>query len=628
VRFFSFLRPAFTILLTISTLFGCTSEFSDSPRIGGGGLGTISSANIGSQEFGSFPSSKFPWELWQVGRDLKGEVINDPFIVKGDELNKKGEAKEALNYYQRAAAQQLAFPIKEALAIRISSSQLSLDQAKEALVTLSQYFRINNLDVSNVEARFSVIFAYAYGRIGDLDQSLAWFSRVHKIVEGKGSYGHSATLGSSLLLRTIPDKELIEIDQIWSSDQFISTVIGHERARRSRMGGTFEVVSKEKPFWSALSEGSNLVTQNSIINNSEAHSLEQISGSPDVVGVLLPLTGRFSNLGTNTLNGITLSFQDTQKKLKVLAKDTQGDSTFAVAAVDQLLAESLPSVVLGPLLSEPATTVVPILRERGIPNLTFSKKDSPIYGGTAFQIGASSASQIESLLNTTASVLNIKRYGIVYSQDSNGYEFLRDFRRYAAEMGLKISYEAGYGNDYRESFVKIAEEIEKTDVEAIFFPDEIDKATVLFSNIKPSFRKSVKALGSASWDNPQKLNAARTLLEGAIFVSPFFLKSQNELNKKFNEIYKKQYGIDPDFLAAQGFDAGTIALAALSRKQSEGLSFIDAFRAIDNYHGLTGKISVTPDGSIRRLFSIIQVSENGLKEIIPAQTQSISAVDF
>jgi len=104
------------------------------------------------------------------------------------------------------------------------------------------------------------------------------------------------------------------------------------------MGGTFEVVSKEKPFWSALSKGSNLVTQNSIINNSEAHSLEQISGSPDVVGVLLPLTGRFSNLGTNTLNGITLSFQDTQKKLKVLAKDTQCDSTFAVAAVDQLLA--------------------------------------------------------------------------------------------------------------------------------------------------------------------------------------------------------------------------------------------------------------------------------------------------
>jgi ABC-type branched-subunit amino acid transport system substrate-binding protein len=180
---------------------------------------------------------------------------------------------------------------------------------------------------------------------------------------------------------------------------------------------------------------------------------------------------------------------------------------------------------------------------------------------------------------------------------------------------MEIVYETPYGSEYGESFVTIAQELEKANPSGVFFPDEISKATVLVSNFTPAFRKKVKILGSAAWDNVAKLNSARTLLEGCVYVSPYFTRSQREIIKRFNTIYKNSYGVEPDFLAAQGFDAATMALAAISRNQSEGISFEDAFRAIDNYDGLTGKMKVRSDGVVERQYSVIQLGEKGLIEL-------------
>ncbi len=150
----------------------------------------------------------------------------------------------------------------------------------------------------------------------------------------------------------------------------------------------------------------------------------------------------------------------------------------------------------------------------------------------------------------------------------------------------------------------------------MLIPDNIDVSSRFLSTLSQSFRKQVRILGTATWDNPTKIANSQALFEGAIFVSPFFTLSSNPTIKSFIDSYKGKYGTSPNFLAAQGFDAGTIVLSALKKAHGEGLNFVEALRMLPPYDGLTGNISVNAKGEIVREFKIISVTKNGLAESI------------
>ena len=80
--------------------------------------------------------------------------------------------------------------------------------------------------------------------------------------------------------------------------------------------------------------------------------------------------------------------------------------------------------------------------------------------------------------------------------------------------------------------------------------------------------------------------------------------------------YRNKYGVDPDFLSAQGFDAGTMLVGAIRRAQNEGtIGVKDAFLGIQSYKGLTGELAVDKRGEVDRRFAVVQLAETGLKEL-------------
>ena len=154
--------PRFLVLATIVALIGCSSEFSEPSRprrIINNGV-----SYPATQQFGVLPSTLNPWEKFQFGKDISGSIISDPYLVKGDEAFARGDRKEALEYYRKAWVQNQPFVVKEALALRVSAAQLGLDQGKESLVTLSQFFRENNIGIDGVKGPLALVFAYGYGR--------------------------------------------------------------------------------------------------------------------------------------------------------------------------------------------------------------------------------------------------------------------------------------------------------------------------------------------------------------------------------------------------------------------------------------------------------------------------------
>lgn len=549
-----------------------------------------------------------PWEIWPIGTDLQGQSFKSLLIAHGDTQLRAGRRAEALDDYAQAQSGPLAPSEYEALVMRIASTELALDQPNKSLTTLSNYFRTSGKVVDDVDGRFSLIFAYAYGRKGDLDQSIAWFSRVARVGANQPGIRTAAEQGLNSILRSVPDDRLNQLTEQWAADTFVRVLVAEERARRVAGGG--------------IEDGS----QSGIWASTGAGTLVAASGNTTTIGVLLPLSGSFANLGKSVRNGIDLAVagrtQSGTPELKVAYRDADSTPDQAVARARELLSVDGATVILGPLLSEHAYAVGEFARHSRVPLMSLAKNSNFATGENIFRLGATSDSQVRSLLEVSKERLQLKRYAMVYPDDAAGKELAETFRAELGARGLQLVYESSYPRGNVDVFVTIADALEKSNAEAVFFPDSITTASRFFGSLSPSFRERARPLGVAMWDNPLQLANSSTVLEGAVFVSPFFAASNRPAIAQFNQAYQTAYGQPPDFLAAQGFDALTILAEAAHRQRSEGVVLSMAIQQVDTYEGLTGRITVRSDGELQRQFSVVQMNNGKIQEVLEPETPS------
>lgn len=588
-----------TLVVLSLTLTCCSSSTLTNPF----GLGSSSESYPTTEPLAPTRGlERYPWEMWVTGRDLESGIIGNNFIVKADQLVGANRRKEALLLYNRAKNSELTPREQEALILRIASTQLATDQATEALQTLSEYSRKRALRVQEVDPRFAVVFAYAYGRTNNYEQSLAWFSQLYNESQGKGTYAIISSNGLLRLLSSLSEDQLNTLSEKWGGDLFVFNSIREER--RKRVMGVHKLPdSSGRPFWE----------QPSISNRTDP--LLSAGSSGGKVAALLPLTGKYSKLGKSTKNGLELALTEADSKVRVDSRDSGGTAYQASQEVLHFFERGNPSVIVGPLLSDEAEAVMPLVEDYDVPVLTFSRREGSYFGKNVFRLGATVSSQISSLVSAAVDDMRFNRVAVVFPETQAGYEAATEFRKQLSIRGLQPELEYSYDPNDRDGFVPIVEQLEASNIQALFFPDDLDKAVVFVSNFSPLFKKRVRMLGLASWDNTTELARARTLLDGAIFVSPFFKNSKREIVSRFRTAYKSRYKKDPDFLAAQGFDAGTMVLAALDRQIRDQISFEESFRGIASYNGLTGQISVLPNGEVQRFFTVVTLKDSKVVDV-------------
>ncbi len=546
-----------------------------------------------------------PWESWGLHRDLDGAPIRNGLILEGDSLVEAGRLQEGLERYLAARADRMPGVVRDSLMIRIASVYLKLDEPRKSLDMLSDYFRATERSEDSVDSRFSLLFAYAFGRQGEIDQSLAWFSRANRLSAGRGEVSTVAEQGVRLFLRVLPDDKFYPLSRSWNSDSFVRELHGNEARRRALPDYREPSQDYAVRFWE-LAPG-------------DLRQWQVASSQPDgtPIGVLLPLTGRFAKLGASAKRGIELALlgQQVEGEFTPSIQDTAGDEVIADAGLRELLAAGELPVVVGPLLSDVAQSVARLAKEQRVPLLSFSKRSYFETGAGVYRLGPTVETQIDSLVEAVYRRKNILRYGIVAPQTEAGEHYAEVFRNKLIELNLDLVYDTRYTPGDDTSLAAIAAELEESPIEAIFFPDSLTQASRFFGNFPRWKREQMPLLGLAQWDNEQELAQSRTVMEGSIFVSPFFSQSDREIIQKFLTSYKNKFGHRPDFLAAQSFDAVTMIVAALRRHQSEGIPLSQALSEIDIYEGLTGSITVRPDGELSRRFAVVELHQGRLREV-------------
>jgi branched-chain amino acid transport system substrate-binding protein len=249
-----------------------------------------------------------------------------------------------------------------------------------------------------------------------------------------------------------------------------------------------------------------------------------------------------------------------------------------------------------------------------VPLVALSKSESFKTSEKIFRLGATSSSQIDSLVQSAMGNFGLSRFAVIAPQSASGTEYVQALRSKVSSSGGTLVFEGTYATADDGTFMNLAQQLEDSGADAVLLPDTIEVAGRFLSIMSPATRKRIRPLGTALWDNAVKIANSQAVFEKALFVTPFFTQSSRSVVRQFVESYRGRYGSTPNFLAAQGFDVGTMVAAALRQSQRDGGSLSDALVRLPPYEGTTGYITVAPPGNISRRMYVVEVTRDSFIE--------------
>ncbi len=363
-------------------------------------------------------------------------------------------------------------------------------------------------------------------------------------------------------------------------------------------------------------------------------------GQSRALGVLLPLSGRFANYGKQVLQGIELALElhnQQAPKVTLLVRDSAGDPALADQFIGELASSPQVLGVLGPLTGSAANTAAQRAQKEHLPMLALSQHAGlPQIGPWIFRNSLTSELQVRTLVDYAINQKKMTSFGILAPDTRLGREISRAFSDAVRSKGGKIVASQTYSpqtTDFRRQ-IKLLQgsnpdipEPQKDSgagvrptspapFQALFMPANPDQLALIAPQLPFYGLSGAVLLGSASWDAPNLLPLAGPYLDNAVFVSGFYRFSPYPFVREFVDRYFEHYGSEPSLLTAQGFDVANIVLSLLRNPSfASRESLRRALNQLQNYPGVTGATGFTSSGEADKVLYLLQVKQEALVQL-------------
>ncbi|HEY8211262.1 MAG TPA: penicillin-binding protein activator [Myxococcaceae bacterium] len=164
------------------------------------------------------------------------------------------------------------------------------------------------------------------------------------------------------------------------------------------------------------------------------------------VGVILPLTGRFQQVGAVVKAMVDMAFEGSSVEL--IYKDTQGDVNLAGKAVEDLVFDERVIAIIGPMLGDDAKRAALVAEELQVPILTLSRLDGLTdIGPHVFRNMLTNSAQAAALAEYGTKVMGWKQFGVLYPNVPYGVELANKFWDQVLLRGAEIRAAETYDHD-------------------------------------------------------------------------------------------------------------------------------------------------------------------------------------
>lgn len=379
---------------------------------------------------------------------------------------------------------------------------------------------------------------------------------------------------------------------------------------------------------------------NDLIKNINEKSQREEEMDSDLIGLVLPLSGKKASFGSRVLLGLGSSIKQFDEKSKIQIADSQGSAAVGAFRVRELIEKYKCAAIIGGLFPDEATEEYLEAKKHGVffislSQIYLSKEEKDFL---LLEIPGSIESQIHQLFKPEMLNKFGKRAAIFYQKGDLGDSYASEFWRKAKENNVEITGLVSYdeNNNYLNALENLLglsfkrerqEELdfltsiyakEKTstkriqtlgpqvDFDWVFvpsFPNEALKIIPTFSYLDAN---SINIIGGPSWRSGNISRESKRLGK-LYFVGDDISGSQESYNEKYFKLYQKR----PKLLEMQASDALEIVNNFLKKQGAKSRSQLkEILLKGQTLKGLTGKWSLTDGVWLKEMASFTIDREN------------------
>ncbi len=399
--------------------------------------------------------------------------------------------------------------------------------------------------------------------------------------------------------------------------------------------------------------------------SNEIQRLGSVSG--DTIGLLLPLSGKFSRFGRLCMNAAFMALHIYEEmpdsngshQLKFAIRDSGETPESAEAALEKLILEDHAVAVVGPLLSKQFPLVAQKAQELGTPLLSLSQRvDADKLGSYIFPVALTPNQQIEMIVDYSMKKLGYKRFAIVAPSDNFGEQYVRLFwdaveSRGGAIMGIE-RYEPK-STDFQDEIKRLlgleymeARSIELTelkrrqdiyaktlkvhgrlrerllknfapkaivDFDAVFIPDDPQAVGQIAPNFAVQDVNDIPLLGINTWNTNEIIQRAGHYLQKSLFVDAYFSSTQDKASVEFQNNFVKYFQAQPGTIEVQAYDAVTILKQVLETGSVNSRSQLrEQLISKGRFAGISGDFQFSDTG-VKRSAHLLTVQGTAITEV-------------
>lgn len=354
------------------------------------------------------------------------------------------------------------------------------------------------------------------------------------------------------------------------------------------------------------------------------------------IGSYLSLTGDTAVFGISTKNGIDLAIDEINeaggvlgKELVVIYEDDASQTKQAATVVQKLISQRGVSAILGEVASSRSLAGAPICQRSKIPMLTPSSTNPDVTkkGDYIFRACYLDSFQGAALAHFAYETLGARKAAILtdikqdYSKGLAAF-FEAKFEELGGEIVVDASYQSK-DTDFRAQLTRIKGA--KPDV--VFLPAYYQEAAQVGKQAVET-DLGVPLLGGDGWEADALLEVAGTALDGCYYSNHYFLEDPSETIQNFRRKYNERYtkggrALEPDAMAALGYDAARIMAEAIERAGSaEPAAIRDALAETKDFQGVTGRIAIDANRNASKALVMLKIvgdTKEKVTEIAPGE---------
>lgn len=341
-----------------------------------------------------------------------------------------------------------------------------------------------------------------------------------------------------------------------------------------------------------------------------------VAAEPVNVGAYLPMTGNVAAYGQMGWSGITVAHKmvprvlDRPVALKLV--DTKSDKVESANAVSRLIEKDKVVAIIGEMISGNTIAGSDYTERRKIPMVSPTATNPIVTHNKkyVFRVCFIDPDQGRIAAKLARETLKAKTAALIYDISQDYCVALAAFfKKEFLKEGGKIVSETKFKTGDRDFTPQISRmQAAKPDI--IYAPIYYTECALMARQAR-DVGLTVPILAGDGVQAPELISLGGDAVENVYFTAHFHKAMINtETGKKFLKLYEKETGKPLDAFSAMGADAYLIVVDAIKRAgSSDSTKIRDALASTKDFGGVTGKITLKPDGNAIKAMVINKVKD-------------------